>query len=133
MEYAELTGNILSFSRQSASDLKCKFRHNADFVCCASYSLTRKTWKIGVLKKPYLPRNIRGLNFYVPQPTVEEDFTRPTDSSEDGDSENENIGTPNSTLTSQAVMSPSWRRHAVHTNRRVFLGNIFRDIIKAGP
>ena len=98
MEYADLTGNILAFSRQSASDLKCKFRHNADFVCCTSYSLTRKTWKIGVLKKPYLPRNVWGLNVYVPQPTVEEDFARSTDSSEDGDSENENIG----------IQTPRW-------------------------
>ena len=133
MEYAELTGNVLAFTRQSAADLKCKFKHNADFICCASYSFTRKTWKIGVLNKPYSPRDIRGLNFYVPQPTVEEDFTRQTDSSNDEESENENIGTPNSTSTSQTVLSPSDRRHKVHTIQRVFLGNIFWDHIKANP
>ena len=133
MDYAELTVDILSFSRKSAADLKCKLRHNADFVCCASHSLTQTAWKIGVLKKPYLPRNIWGLNVYVPQPTVEEDFTCPCDGSEDEGSDIENIDTPNSTSTFHAVLPPSVHQHAVHTISRVFLGNVFWNIIKADP
>lgn len=125
MEYAELTDNALVFSKQTAGELKCKFRNNNDLSCCASYSLTRNTWKIGLLKKPYLPRNIRALNFYVAQVTVEDDSDIDTDS--------DHMETLNSTSTSQTVLSPSTRRFAVHAICRVYLGNIFRDVIKANP
>ena len=110
MEYVESTGNILAFT-----DLNCKFKHITYFMCCASYSLMRKTWKTGVLKKPYSTHDIQGSNFYVPQNTVEKEFNCPTDSLDDDASENGNISTPNSSSSSQAVLSPSRHIHVVHT------------------
>ena len=50
MEYAELTSNVLFFTRQSELGLKCKFKNNMEYICCASCGLLRKTWKMGLVE-----------------------------------------------------------------------------------
>ena len=90
MEYAELTGDVPPFTKQTASELKCKFKNNTEFLGTESYGLARKTWKVGILKKPYTRRNLQHFSFSVTENAIINDiFNHATaESSEDEKSEN---------------------------------------------